>query len=40
MLFEQKKIKILGGGEGTEFCGKYNKNYAACLKNSVNFLIA
>jgi hypothetical protein len=35
VLFEQKKIM-----KSTAFCGKRNRDYAACLKNSVHFLVA
>jgi len=24
----------------TAVCGKWNRNYAACLKNSANFVVA
>jgi len=35
-LFEQKIYKII---RQTAFHGKYNRDYAACLKNAVNFLV-
>jgi len=35
VLLEQKKIM-----KSTASCGEWNRDYAACLKNSVQFLVA
>jgi hypothetical protein len=41
MIFEHKKIKLWGGGEGTQnFVEKTTEIMWHVLKNSANFLIA
>jgi hypothetical protein len=37
VLFKKKQDKIM---KQTAVCGKWNRNYAACLKNAADFVVA
>jgi len=37
IIWTKKKNEII---KETPFCGKYNGDYAACLQNTVNFLVS